>query len=132
MKIEAKVRARIEGDLEPNEEVHAVFLAQVGINPWWFMLSALFGLVGAVLLVLAGQVRPRIVAVTSEGTRVWSASMWVGGKPKQLLSLAAHQPFVVEPGFIYSKTEANGEAMWLHKNALPAVNMANGLIAQTG
>ncbi|MEM9467752.1 MAG: hypothetical protein AAGA90_20435 [Actinomycetota bacterium] len=120
MALRDKVRDRIQPSLEPGEEVHAVFLAQTGPNPLWILVT---------WLVLLFGTKYRIVAVTTKGTRVWSASMWMPAKPKEPLSLYAHAPLTAHSG-LWKRIAVNGEEMWVHKRFAKDVDAAILAIAR--
>lgn len=118
MALRDKLRSRSEPFLQQGETIHEVFPAQAG-NPW------MVGLGGGLLMLILGK--PRDVVVTDRSVVVLRQSKFTA-TPKEVLGrLPRNTRFGPVKG-IWSKTELNGEMVWIHRRFHGDANRADAAL----
>jgi hypothetical protein len=104
MALRDKLRERAQPFLEPGEQIHSVFLAQTGPNPWFL---------GGIIYMLVAKYR--VVVATDRAILLLEASAMSPSKPKALLKRLPQQglgPFAAK---VYAKVMIDGERHWVHR-----------------
>jgi hypothetical protein len=118
MALRDKLRSRSEPFLQPGETIQEVFPAQAG-NPW------MVGLGGGLLMLLLGK--PRDVVVTDRSVVVLRQSK-LTATPKEILSRLPRDTRFGPVKGIWSKTELNGEMVWIHRRFHGDANRADAAV----
>jgi hypothetical protein len=106
MALRDNLRKRTEPLLEPGEQIQAIFPAQSGISPYYFLLTWLLAFLSKYV----------VVAATDRRILVAKASAWRPTFPKEILATYPRETRLgVSGGGIWSRFELGGTRYWVHR-----------------
>jgi len=106
MALRDNLRKRTEPLMEPGEQIQAIFPAQSGMSPYFFLLTWL----------LAFFSKYVVVAATDRRIVVARASAWRPTFPNEILATYPLETRIgLHGGGIWSKFELGGTTYWVHR-----------------
>ena len=120
MALRDKLARRAQPYLEPGEQVQAVFLAQSGLSPYWFLVSAL-------AVVFAGGYA--IVVVTDRSVVVLRAGRMLPTFPQKVHTRGPRAVYLGQPSGLWGAIRLDRK-YWVHKRFHKDVTAANAILQQ--
>ena len=122
MALRDKLAERSYPMLEPGEQIHHVFMAQTGPNPW----------LGALTNLMWFWVKTYVIVVTDRAIVVLRASTWVPSKPKAFYKRLPRVTVLGPVDGLWGKMSIEGERFYVHKRFHKDVTAADQQIAHLG